>query len=962
MKTNMRMSSLVALGTVLLVGWVGLSMAASPPERINFQGVLRDNAGAPVVGTQAMTFRLYDTEVGCPGVGTLLLTDNHALVGVSGGLFNVALGSGTAPPGGLSAAFRDNAAVWVEIEVGGEVLCPRVRVESSAFALNAGNLDGVDSSGYIDTSATAQTKAGNLALGGDLTVNGGDVVLEAPTGFVFLNNGATTAAGPFIRGSSGQVLIRAGAGNLDDLHLEGGNSLDDGRLSIFGDAHMELRAGNGNFSFINGSTGAEIADLSSTGTLQLDRDLTVSGGDVVLDAATGFVFLNNGATTALGPFIRGNTGNIVIRAGANDLDDLHLEGGNSLDDGRLSIFGDRWMELRAGNGNFQFINGSTAAKIADLGAGGDLLIAGTLSVGTMSPPVTYNRFGTVAPISFDIIGGSAILTSEDVMVSSDLEVAERLYVEDIRSRDPEFSVPGGERALNVESIGSLAFMIDWDNDINGSLDEFEWYHGFYLQTHQLAELESNGNFEIRGTFKASTTTFDLAENFLASQRLEPGDLVRVDPAQPNGVLRTSEEHDSQVIGVVSESPAILIGGALFGVGDLDPWGAGIKDEFLEQESQWLESALTDHSELQSLQQELDTLQSRSSEAGLEETNDDPQVRVAQLRETLREAALERFAEQRFAAVALSGRVPVKVDASYGEIQPGDYLTPSPVPGVAMRARESGPVIGTALASLAEGRGKIMAFIHRGHYTPSDGIESAQQELAEQIEERTVDPVTGIQTVPGNLQVLLDRDANDQARFSISRDGQGGLGAEVFRVDERGNVYAGGSFRPASMDLAEYFSVSEPVAVGDVLVADRESLGRFRRGSTSADPAVIGIVSGEPGMLLGSGVSRIAASDPELAVQLDEARRLGDRVLEGEIWKQLEARFDQTHAPVALSGTVQCKVDAGLGAIQVGDLLTSSPTVGHAMRTDEARPGTILGKALQPLDTGTGMIKVLVMLR
>ncbi len=52
MKTNMRMSCLLALGAVLLVGWVGLSMAAaSPPERINLQGVLRDNAGAPVDGT-----------------------------------------------------------------------------------------------------------------------------------------------------------------------------------------------------------------------------------------------------------------------------------------------------------------------------------------------------------------------------------------------------------------------------------------------------------------------------------------------------------------------------------------------------------------------------------------------------------------------------------------------------------------------------------------------------------------------------------------------------------------------------------------------------------------------------------------------------------------------------------------------------------------------------------------------
>jgi hypothetical protein len=33
-----------------------------------------------------------------------------------------------------------------------------------------------------------------------------------------------------------------------------------------------------------------------------------------------------------------------------------------------------------------------------------------------------------------------------------------------------------------------------------------------------------------------------------------------------------------------------------------------------------------------------------------------------------------------------------------------------------------------------------------------------------------------------------------------------------------------------------------------------------------------------------------------------------------------------------------------------------------MRSGDPRPGTVLGKALEPLDAGTGMIKVLVMLR
>ena len=67
-------------------------------------------------------------------------------------------------------------------------------------------------------------------------------------------------------------------------------------------------------------------------------------------------------------------------------------------------------------------------------------------------------------------------------------------------------------------------------------------------------------------------------------------------------------------------------------------------------------------------------------------------------------------------------------------------------------------------------------------------------------------------------------------------------------------------------------------------------------------------------------------------------------------------------PLALSGMVKVKVDARYGAIQPGDLLTASATPGHAMRADEDVPGAIVGKALEPLDAGTGRVLMLVMNR
>ena len=85
---------------------------------------------------------------------------------------------------------------------------------------------------------------------------------------------------------------------------------------------------------------------------------------------------------------------------------------------------------------------------------------------------------------------------------------------------------------------------------------------------------------------------------------------------------------------------------------------------------------------------------------------------------------------------------------------------------------------------------------------------------------------------------------------------------------------------------------------------------------------------KPGVLLGSSVERVAAADPALAAQLEQARRLGDTDLEAEMWEPL----------------------------------MSSPIPGHAMRADDPAPGTILGKALESLETGSGRVRMLVMLR
>jgi hypothetical protein len=69
-------------------------------------------------------------------------------------------------------------------------------------------------------------------------------------------------------------------------------------------------------------------------------------------------------------------------------------------------------------------------------------------------------------------------------------------------------------------------------------------------------------------------------------------------------------------------------------------------------------------------------------------------------------------------------------------------------------------------------------------------------------------------------------------------------------------------------------------------------------------------------------------------------------------------------PVAMIGIVPAKASAENGPIQRGDLLVSSGTPGYVMRaTDRQRfVGAVVGKAMQPLDSGTGVIEIAVTLQ
>ena len=73
---------------------------------------------------------------------------------------------------------------------------------------------------------------------------------------------------------------------------------------------------------------------------------------------------------------------------------------------------------------------------------------------------------------------------------------------------------------------------------------------------------------------------------------------------------------------------------------------------------------------------------------------------------------------------------------------------------------------------------------------------------------------------------------------------------------------------------------------------------------------------------------------------------------------------ENEIPLAMMGIVPCHVSDENGPIHRGDLLVTSSLPGYAMHgTDRTRmQGAVVGKALQNLESGTGVIEIMVTLQ
>jgi hypothetical protein len=182
----------------------------------------------------------------------------------------------------------------------------------------------------------------------------------------------------------------------------------------------------------------------------------------------------------------------------------------------------------------------------------------------------------------------------------------------------------------------------------------------------------------------------------------------------------------------------------------------------------------------------------------------------------------------------------------------------------------------------------------------------------------------------DFALIADGYGNELKSFdsSIELKGEGKALFAKGSCEFHGNV----SFSSLNLEypgnIVEFFEADEAefIATGDLLVASDKGKSILSRSSKSYTTAVIGVVSGNPLVVINN-------SGKEEKVY-----------------------------PVILAGKGLCRVDARQNPIKPGDLLVASDTPGCAMKgviDSFDKIGSVIGKALDYLDDGIGLIPIFI---